>query len=443
MATDQIKTEVRALKEGMFVSDLDRPWHETPFPLQGFYVKSEDDIKAIAPYCRYVYVDVKKTKVPEGYSKHAVSEKPSRAKASKSVSAESRVLELPKVVIKNPETYEIGAPIGKEVARMGMLHEKVHEALVRIYNDVAEGKKASVKDSEQFAVSMVVSVVRNPDALVWLSKMDEGDDHSYQHVVKSAVWSLVFARHLGLSKPLMKTLAMGILLSQVGKAKLPRELLENPDALEGEERAEFESYVHKSVDILSQMEGISDGVIHVAQCHRERHNGSGFPQGLTGDRIPLLAKIAGLVDAYQDMITPKGDAEGMSPFEAVTRLYELRNVQFQQDLVERFIEAIGVYPTGTLVELSSKQVGIVTGHNLERRLQPKLIVVLDENKQALKSAKRLDLKEWNDVCKPGQEISIKESLPKGAYNINENDYLLTGATSKWSLKHLAGRWTVQ
>jgi HD-GYP domain-containing protein (c-di-GMP phosphodiesterase class II) len=443
MATDRIKTEVRALKEGMFVSDLDRPWHETPFPLQGFYVKGSDDIKAIEPYCRYVYIDVKKTKVPAEYEKHAVNQQPKRGKATKAARAEARVLELPEVVIKNPESYAVGAPIGKEVARMGKLHEKVHEALVRIYNDVAEGKQASVQDTEQFAVSMVVSVVRNPDALVWLSKMDEGDDHSYQHVVKSAVWSLVFARHLGLSKPLMKTLATGILLSQVGKAKIDSSLLVSPETLEGADRTEYESYVSRSVEILQGIEGINDGVIHVAQCHRERHNGSGFPQGLTGDRIPLLAKIAGLVDAYQEMITPKGDAEGMSPLDAVTRLYELRNVQFQQDLVERFIEAIGVYPTGTLVELSSNQVGIVTGHNIERRLQPKLIVVLDENKQQLKSAKRLDLKEWNESCKQGQEIFIKDSLAKGAYDIDEDAYLLTGAKSKWSLKHLSGRWTVQ
>jgi hypothetical protein len=182
------------------------------------------------------------------------------------------------------------------------------------------------------------------------------------------------------------------------------------------------------------MDGLPSGVAAVVEFHQERHNGTGYPKGVTGERIPLLAKIAGLVDYYQELITPREDTLGMSPYDAVAKLYELRNIGFQKDLVEKFIEAVGVYPTGTLVELSSEEVGIVTGHNKDRRLQPKVMVILDSQKRALKHGKVVDLKEVN---KDRNVLSIKDSLPKGAYDIDEQRYLLSGATSKWSWRHLA------
>jgi len=190
--------------------------------------------------------------------------------------------------------------------------------------------------------------------------------------------------------------------------------------------------------LLEGIDELPNGVISIVEYHQERHNGTGYPKGVTGEQIPLLAKIAGLVDFYQEMITPRDEAQGISPLDAVSNLYEMRNISFQEDLVERFIEAVGVYPTGTLVELSSKEVGIVTGHNLDRRLLPKVIVVLDADKNPLRRGKVIDLKEQRQAKKDAEFLYIKDSLPKGAYDIDENQYLLTGATSRWSWRHIAG-----
>jgi hypothetical protein len=218
----------------------------------------------------------------------------------------------------------------------------------------------------------------------------------------------------------------------------PNKLRDKTEALSADELCQYQKYVGYSVDILEKMEDLPDGVVSVVKFHQERHNGTGYPQGVTGGRIPLLAKIAGLVDYYQSLINPEYGSQGLSPLQAVSKLYELRNIAFQEDLVERFIEAVGVYPTGTLVELSSNEVAIVTGHNLDRRLFPKVMIVLDDHKYPLKDAKIVDLKEWNKNKVGADGLYISESLPKGAYNIDENEFLLTGAKSRWSWKHLAG-----
>lgn len=436
MSTQTKKIEVNALREGMFVSDLDRPWHETPFPLQGFYIRQDDDVKAIAQYCRHVYVDIRKERSSGTYGQHTPFN-PKQKGASASVEVQDS-LKLPPIAIKNPERYEASQTIRKEVARATRLHQNVYEAVEQVFSQVEQGAEPSIEETESVAASMVESVIRNPDALVWLSKMKDKDAHSYQHSVNASIWALVFARHLGLDRKRMKALATGVLLSHIGKAGIDQELLENEEYLEGADLRVYQSYVDHSVDMLQSVEGISQGVLSVVRYHQERHNGSGFPQGVTGDRIPLLAKIAGIVEHYQSLITPREYASGLSPLDAVSVLYGLRNVAFQQDLVERFIEAIGVYPTGTLVELSSAEVGIVTGHNEKRRLMPQVMVVLDEQKQPLRKAKIVDLMEHNSSRSGDGALFIRDSLPKGAYDIDENEYLLTGAKSRWSWQHLAG-----
>ena len=433
MSTDRLKIEVNSLKEGMFVADLDRPWHETPFPLQGFYIRMDDDVKALSEYCKFVYVDVKREKTKTAYANHAVPEE-NKAKSSKVETSKGREIELPPIVVKSPQKYESASSINKEVARVEKLHRHVYEAIDQVFLTIEQGGDVSIKETELVAKGMVASVIRNPDALVWLSKMNDNDAYSYQHSVKSSIWALVLGRHLGLKASMLETLALGVLLSHIGKARVPQQVLDRYPSLNDQELGEYRQYVDKSVELLGEMEGLPSGVASIVEFHQERHNGTGYPKGVTGERIPLLAKIAGLVDFYQELITPREDSLGMSPYDAVARLYELRNIAFQKDLVERFIEAVGVYPTGTLVELSTKEVGIVTGHNEDRRLQPKVMVVLDAEKRALKHGKVVDLKEVNRY----QNImSIKDSLPKGAYDIDEQRYLLTGATSKWSWKHLA------
>ena len=436
MSTERVRIEVNALQEGMFVSDLDRPWHETPFPLQGFYIREDDDIKALSDYCKYVFVDTKRQKSKSVYANHARFNPQRNADPMKGMDLDN-LLKLPPIKIKAPQVYETSEPIKKEVSRAKKLHRHVYEAIENVYAEIEYGGQVSLAETESVANGMVESIVRNPDALVWLAKMNEEDAFSYRHSVNASIWALVFGRHLGLDKKRLKSLAMGVLLSHIGKIKVSQEVLDREHELDTKEQIEFESYVNHGVEMLSTNSDLSNSVVSIVKYHQERHNGTGFPEGITGERIPLLAKIAGLVDYYQNLITPRGSRRGLSPLEAVTELYELRNITFQKDLVEKFIEAVGVYPTGTLVELSSAEVGIVTGHNMERRLMPKIIVVLDQDKQPLKTGKLVDLMEYNR-SKSGQYLFIRDSLPKGAYDIDETEYLLTGAKSKWSWTHLKG-----
>jgi len=437
MLGNQQKIPVNQLQVGMYVSDLDRPWCETPFPIQGFYVRSVADVESLESYCKYVYVDVVTARKQE-YEAHAVD---AGGRQKNSEASNRNLLKLPPLKIRNKVEYlpvssqKIISSLKKEVSKAGKLQRNVSLALASIYETIHSGGTPNYKEVNKAADGMVESVIRNPDALVWLARVNTHDSFTYQHAISSSIWALVLGRYLGLEKDVLKQLSISVLLSQVGKAKLPAHILENQHSLKADEFELYKKYVDYSVEILESAENIPRSTIAVVQSHRERHNGTGFPHGVTGDRIPLLAKIAGLVDAYQEMIEPRPGITPLPSAMAVSKLYESRNVEFQEELVENFIKAIGVYPAGTLVELNNKEVGIVLNHNPQRRLWPKVAVVLNEAKEPLNQTKVIDLLAYNEDKEKSNSLNITGSLPAGSFDIDPSSYLISGATNRWSWRH--------
>lgn len=115
-----------------------------------------------------------------------------------------------------------------------------------------------VTETRKLASDMVDSVVRNPDAFTWLSRVQEADEYTYSHALRAAVWGILFGRHIGLAKRDLDILAMGVLLKDVGKTKLPNELISKTDLTETEQN-EYEKFVEYGVQILRETEGVEPG----------------------------------------------------------------------------------------------------------------------------------------------------------------------------------------
>ncbi len=435
MGVRQQKIAVQDLEVGMFVSDLDRPWHQTPFPIQGFYIRSQSDVKALVSHCKWVMVDVAEARDSVKAESGNVIGFGSRAGARGKGREE---LQLPPLSIREPVVYKEETTLKKELKTSRKLLDDAEVALSRMFDAVRAGDFPDFRPVVAITQKMVESVARQPNALLWLSRTRQYDDFIYRHALNTAVWALVCGRQLGLNEGLLSHLGAGCLLSQVGKTALPKDLVAREHQLSAEEYETFRSYVDLGVNILEPA-GLSRAVLTVVQGHRERHNGSGFPAGVRGDRIPLLAKIAGIAEFFESLIAPRDDQEPMTSAKAVALLYDMRNIEFQVDLVESFIQAIGVYPAGTLVELSDGQRGIVVSHSPERRLWPKVMVMQDAHRHPLKSAKVIDLARFNESRAAAEALAVRECLPHGTEGLNPAGFDITGAESRWTLGSLISR----
>mgnify|MGYP005840723627 CR=1 FL=1 len=432
MGVQQKKVFVHDLELGMFVSDLDRPWHQTPFPIQGFYIRSQDDIRSLTSHCKWVAVDVAEARQAVETFEDC---KPAFGRFRTTGRQQRQEVKLPPLSIRKPVHYQKVTSLRKELKVSGKLMTDAETSLDRVFQSVRGDRVPDLAGLATITRNMVSSVVRNPEALLWLSRTREYDDYTYQHALNTAVWAIVCGRELGLNEGLLNHLGMGCLLSQVGKLKLPKNLLENEKRLNSEDFAIYRTFVEKGVQSLADS-GVSRAVLSVVQSHRERHNGSGFPEGIRGDRIPLLGKVAGLAEYFESLVGPRRSSEAMTPARAVSLLYELRNIEFQEDLVEKFIASIGVYPTGSLVELNDGQRGVVVSHSPERRLWPKVMVMTDRARKPLKTARIVDLAKYNEGRTAEEAVSIAECLPAGTDGLNPAHYDVTGAESRWSLSRM-------
>lgn len=438
MGVRQQKIAVHDLEIGMFVSDLDRPWHETPFPVQGFHIRSQDDVQALVSHCRWVMIDVAESRGSLaqdqiGARNGFFSQRSGRRGRGR------EQLQLPPLSIREPVAYpESQVPLQKEIKASRRLLSDAEQALDETFRSLDSGQGPDFRPAAAITRRMAASVIRQPNALLWLSRTRQYDDFVYRHALNTAVWAMVCGRQLGLNEELLNHLGMGCLLSQVGKTALPRELLAREHQLSPDEFATYRGYVGRGVDMLAQS-GLPRAVMTVVQFHRERHNGSGFPKGVRGDRIPLLAKIAGIAEFFESVITPRGEHKPLTPARAVSMLYEMRNIEFQEDLVESFIKSIGVYPTGSLVELSDGQRGVVVSHSPERRLMPRVMVMQGADRQPLKAARVIDLVRFNQTRNNGDALTVRDCLPYGTDGLNPEHFDVTGGESRWSLGRLIGR----
>ncbi|WP_226665483.1 HD-GYP domain-containing protein [Microbulbifer aggregans] len=396
MAIEQAKVFVEDLQRGMFVSRLDRPWTRTPFALQGFYIRDLEEIRQLQKYCRYVYVDVVKSVGDVGVRLRKITRAATVQQTKAGNAPDSRqprrvpVAINCKPVLISRDAYAAPEPAQKEANKARELHGRIidgmHQVMVQLRTD---GPLPTGAVSE-VVTQLVDSVLRSPDAFSWLARVREKDEHTYSHSIRASVWAVVFGRHIGLRRKELVQLGMATLLKDVGKLYVADEVLQ-AKVRSPREELEYRRFVDNSVRLLSADPNIEQAVINIVHCHREQHDGSGYPRGLRGGQIPVLARMCGIVTFYDEATNPRGAEYPVPPSKAVAQLYDLRNCAFQEQLVVEFIQSIGLYPTGTQVELSTGEVAVVVEQSYKRRLKPKVMVVLDKNKQPVAPPRLFDL----------------------------------------------------
>jgi putative nucleotidyltransferase with HDIG domain len=405
------KVSIGNLKLGMYVSRLDRPWVETRYLFQGFFISDVSDIQELREYCEYVYVDPERGEpVPE------------ELQINDSENGKDGFAEVFRNVPVN-DTYPVVTSVEEEIGACRESREHILDIVTSILDDLKAGRTIKMRTVRQSVNKMIASIIRNPDAFFWLTRLKSKDSYAYAHCVDACGLAVAFGRHLGFSRPDLEDLAVGCLLFDIGKLQLPEGLLKKPGRLTENEYGLIRRHVEFGVELVRKMKGTSKEIVSIVLHHHERHNGTGYPRGVPGPRIPVKGRIASLVDCYDAITSERTYSSAVSPYEAIREIYEWRGKDFQADMVEQFIQCIGLFPTGTLVELNTGQVGLVLAQNRVRRLRPKILLVLDKDKFAYGFNPVLDLIQ-DPRDENGELVEIRRPLEPGTYGINARDFYL-------------------
>lgn len=425
---DEFKKKIHSMdiQKGMYVKQLDRPWIETPFMFQGFSIKTDEQVAELQKHCQWVYIDIEQG-LDFDPSIGRASDFQERIKTleDEEVEIQKKVRELAETSLTEPgerKPYPDNIPLEDELVTAKKIEEESREVMREVVENVAKGKKIDLEVASQAVARMVDSIIRNPDALVCLSQLKDINEYTALHSIRTAIITLAFGRHLALSRDELTVLGVGALLHDVGMAKLPKEILEKPGGLTTEEFQIMSNHVPWGVEILENSGGVAQGAIEMVEQHHERGDGGGYPGNRTAKMITPAGAIAGIVDVYDAVTSERHYSGGLSAEDALKRMYEWRKKDFKPQMVEEFIKCMGIFPIGSLVELSSGATGVVITINRGRRLKPKVALVLTASGTPFSHRFIADLSD--ESYTGAEELKIKRVLPAGTHGINPMDYIV-------------------
>lgn len=394
----KMKTEVRipseSLKLGMYVSKLDRPWTEVPVLLQGFSLISQSDIDILQAHCQYVYIE---TDDPQWIEyKEELSTRKFKA-------------------------FEEKKSIHEEIPEARATLQKTHVHVEKVLNDVNNGETFDLEESRQAVRQCVDSIARNANAMLWLSMIKNEDQYTSEHCMRVGILAIAFGRFMGMSEQDQELLGLCGLLHDVGKIKIPNEILNKPGRLTQEEYRVMREHVSLGEMVLGEIDGLDPLIIQTALHHHERADQKGYPDNLDASLLHQFIRMVAIVDVYDAITSNRCYQEGRTPFEALRILFNEAEKHFDKDLVEVFIKMIGIYPPGTLIEMANGELGIVISSNPLSRLKPKVELVTDRHKK-LRPPYVIDMSK-NPTDSNGTAYVIERGLANGAYGIDIKDYL--------------------
>lgn len=371
------KITIEQLRPGMFIADLGADWMEHPFVRNQFAVRDEETIRKIAASgIKAVYIDPAK-----GLD---VADAPTEHEVRKEIEAE-----LFRVATEEAPVRKV--PIAEEIGRAQKVQGEANKIIHNIMNDIRLGKQVQVEAVEPVVERLTESILRNSGALLSLCRVKSKDDYTFQHSVSVCALLVAFCRAAGLDHETIHLAGVGGLLHDVGKVKIPDEILNKPGRFTDEEFLLMKNHVVESRKILDVTPGISQISIQVAHEHHERHDGSGYSQGLKGEEISLMGRMAAICDVYDAITSNRVYHTGLAPHEALRKIFEWSKFHFDPVLVQQFVRAIGIYPVGTMVELESGRIGIVLEQSEASLLQPLVKVFYDAKRMQYIPPAQVDL----------------------------------------------------
>ncbi|CAH1209696.1 HD-GYP domain, c-di-GMP phosphodiesterase class II (Or its inactivated variant) [Candidatus Nitrotoga sp. BS] len=530
------------LKIGMFVSDLDRPWLDTPFLLQGFLIENDKQIRQLQKYCKFVFIDWDRSaqglqsakpifkRKAEPASQHSITpptslslapdstshtliidhsapgsvkKKPADVLAPVALNAEDAVFEttesahLPltgttpqnvnellhaapeeqvnagvlasfsdkiKGFFKSKEnsknesdvrqhtfspdqrpatpevniikaqrpgfiptsveltTYNDVTPVEEELTPASKAYALTEGVLNNLVQDLHSDKNLVIEEVEVVIQDVVDSMVRNPNALMLIMKLRQQDNISYGYGLQTAVYLIALGRHIGLPKDFLERLGITGLLLDIGNIKLPTELLQKNDRLTQDEFEIIKSHVRLGLEILKETPNLHGDILEGIAQHHERENGSGYPAGISKGDICLFGRMAAIVNSFTALTNTRFHTKAVSAYEALKSISTMSGEYYLDSLVEQFVQTIGIFPVGSLVELSSGEVAIVISQSKVRRLKPRVLIISSPDKSPSPHPTTLDLLGQSEMT---AAIHILRGLPTGAYDLDVREYYLT------------------
>lgn len=372
----KVKTE--QLRPGIFIHDFGEKWLNHPFITNSKRLATQWHIDRIIEYnIKEIYIDTNRglDVISEPIPLDEWSESFENKKARD------------KLLFKRREW----APIEKEMGKALEIRNKAQYFIKELTEDIKMGRDFNQGAAVEIVDEMFESLTRNKDALFSLISIQNKDEYTFNHSLNVAVITATFCKYLGMNEEEIKIYTLGALFHDLGKIKIPTEVITKPGAFSREDVQIMRRHPEFGKKLIEEQTDVDSRIIDVVYEHHERMDGSGYPRGLNNEEISLGGRLVSIADVYDALTSDRPYHEGDSPKEVLSYMYKLSPSDFDSDLLQKFIQSIGIYPVGSLVRLKSGFLAIVVESAKDELTKPVVLLIYDSKRKRNIKPRKLDL----------------------------------------------------
>jgi len=416
----EVLIEPQFLQLGHFVARLDRPWRDTPFPLEGILLRDEREIRWMRQHCQWLVVDLVRSEnrfTPPGGRFRKRFDPPRRAGGAYLSDEQAAINVLRR------------ARINREIAESSVeTHALLHRQAESLIASIAETGKIDSAEVRQGIGEMADQLETNMAAMVWLTRIKQADEYTAQHCVNVAILCMGMAHALEWPRETVERAGLAGMLHDLGKTRIDKQILNKKGRLTDEEYAHVKQHSRIGFQLLREDKALHPEIAQAVLEHHERPDGQGYPLGRGGDTLRDLSKLVSVVDAYDAITSYRPYSKPRSHHVALGILWKERNRQFDGFMVEALIQFLGWVTPGTLVRLGDERHALVVRSSHRHRLWP-IVRLLEPGDEGYRVGRQLDLAEYNETH-PEARVVVAEVLADDALEVELDSALIdTGADS--------------
>ena len=404
LETTQIKNlKIDELQPGMYVNNVIEQTGEFKIKTQGI-VSSDTAIKQLA-HKGVISVSV-------DFSKSQLRDAPEAAETEGDTQTTIELAEKGSQPESTPRVKPQPSKFDDEIEQASVLMKQAKQAQQQFLDQLNSDQKVETEEIENICDDLFQSIERNKNALSCLTRMQNKGGYLLSHSMNMAILMGIFANHLELPEDEIQQLVLGAMLLDVGKIAIKNEILNKNSFLNDDEFSHVKQHVELGYNLLKKSESITEIILDVVANHHERLDGSGYPEGKNAAQLSKYAKMAAIVDSYDAMISDRPHKRAMKPVDAYKELKHHTGTLFDAELVNSFINCMGIHPVGSLVKMESGLLGLVISLNENSPVSPIVKAFYDVERKCHIQPKTIDL------SKSGCLEKIKKSMHPDDFNFN-------------------------